>query len=434
MPADSSLDDPGTAARGGALRETLGSLTTRGRGFLAGGVAAAACGFALGERDLVRIGLLALLIPLVAAIWIARAGNRIGLLRTLGNNRIRVTHRTPVDIELTNIGQRTGLLLAEEQIPWALGTRPRFVIDPLRPGERRSVGYTVGADQRGLYKLGPLRIRIADPTGMAEIDRTFLRTAELVVIPATEPLPSVPLYGGWTGTGDNRPIPFAGGSAADVTVREYRQGDEVRRVHWPSSARTGKLMVRSEEQPWQSRCTLLIDNRAGAHRGHGPDSSLERAVTAAASVAAHLVAHGYQVRLVSAQSEHGEADWHDDTSWGVEPILEQLAVLPSTKAVHLHDDWFDDAAGSGMVVAVVGDLDDHDRALLGRIRQRGRSAYCLALDVDGWQGSGPAAAAGPATIGASTAGTLHWLRHHGWRTAVLPRGGSIAASWQELGR
>jgi len=423
-----SLDDPAAESRSGPLREAFGSLTTRGRGFLAGGLAAAVCGFALGERDLVRIGMLALLIPLVAAFWIAKAGNRLGLLRTLDNSRIQVTHRTPVHLELTNIGQRTGMLLAEEQIPWALGTRPRFVIEAMRGGERRAVEYTVGAEQRGLYKIGPLRVRVSDPTGMAEIDSTFLRTAELVVIPATEPIPSIPLYGGWTGTGDNRPIPFAGGSAADVTVREYRQGDEVRRVHWPSSARTGKLMVRSEEQPWQSRCTLLIDNRAGSHRGHGPDSSLERAITAAASIAAHLVAHGYQVRLVSAQSEHGEAEWHDDTAWGVEPILEQLAVLPSTKAVHLHDDWFDDAAGSGMVVAVVGSLDDHDRALLGRIRQRGRSAYCLAMDVDGWQGRNAD------VVGSRSAETAHWLRHHGWRTAVLPRGGSVAASWQEMGR
>lgn len=434
MSATTRLDDPATESGRGAAREALGVLTTRGRGFLAGGIAAAACGFALGERDLVRIGLLAMLIPLVAALWIVRSGNRVGLRRTLDNSRIQVAHRTPVHLELTNIGQRTGMLLAEEQVPWALGTRPRFVIDPMRPGEHRTVAYSVSADQRGLYRLGPLRLRIADPTGMAEIDRTFLRTAELVVIPATEQLPVIPLYGGWTGTGDNRPIPFAGGSAADVTVREYRQGDEVRRVHWPSSARTGKLMVRSEEQPWQSRCTLLVDNRAGAHRGHGPDSSLERAIAAAASIAAHLVAHGYQVRLVSAQSEHAEAEWHDDTAWGVQPILEQLAVLPSTKATHLHDDWFDDAAGTGMVVAVVGSLDDHDRALLGRIRQRGRSAYCLAMDVDGWQGRGAASTSPGTAPGSVSIDTTQWLQHHGWRAAVLPRGGSVAASWQELGR
>lgn len=394
---------------------------------MAGGVAAALCGLVLGERDLVRIGFLALLVPVIAAIWIARAGNRLGLVRTLGSSRIGVGHTAPVRLDLTNIGPRTGLLLAEEQIPWALGNRPRFLIDALRPGEMRTVDYPVGSDQRGRYKVGPLRIRIGDPTGMVEIDRVFTRSAELIVIPAVEPLPSINLRGGWTGTGDNRPRPFAGGSAADVTVREYRQGDEVRRVHWPSTARTGKLMVRSEEQPWQSRCTLLIDNRSGAHHGHGPDSSLERAVTAAASIASHLAAYGYQVRLVTAQGNSSENDWHDDAPLSAHPILDQLAVLPTTRSVHLHDDWFDDSVAAGMLVAVVGALDDHDRSLLARIRQRGSSAYAITMDVESWLGRG----AQPSPRGAETA---HWLHHHGWKAAVLPRGGTVAASWQELAR
>ena len=78
---------------------------------------------------------------------------------------------------------------------------------------------------------------------------------------APSPLPTIPLTGAWTGSGDNRPRAFATGSAEDVTVREYRRGDDLRRVHWRSSARTGELMVRREEQPWQSRATLFLDNR-----------------------------------------------------------------------------------------------------------------------------------------------------------------------------
>ena len=84
--------------------------------------------------------------------------------------------------------------------------------------------------------------------------------------PRVVPLPPISLGGSWSGTGENRPRSFASGNAAEVTVREYRRGDEVRRVHWRSSAHVGELMVRREEQPWQSRCSLLVDNRLRAHR------------------------------------------------------------------------------------------------------------------------------------------------------------------------
>ena len=106
-----------------------------------------------------------------------------------------------------------------------------------------------------------MSVRVSDPFGLVELGRSFRSTATLTVTPRTVPLPPIPLGGAWTGSGDNRPRAFAIGSAEDVTVREYRRGDDLRRVHWRSSARVGELMVRREEQPWQSRATLFVDNR-----------------------------------------------------------------------------------------------------------------------------------------------------------------------------
>ena len=229
-----------------AMREALHSFTLRGRSFIAAGLTAVLCGIVLGERDLVRIGALVVLLPLVAALWIARSGNRIGLSRTLGATQVEVGQRALIHLELTNVGPTTGVLLIEEQIPWALGSRPRFVIDAMRPGWSRKIDYPVQAEVRGKYEIGPLRVRIGDPFGLVELHRTFTKTASLVVIPATEPLPVIQLHGAWTGTGDNRPRPFSSGGAADVTVRDYRVGDDLRRVHWRSTARVGSLMVRRE--------------------------------------------------------------------------------------------------------------------------------------------------------------------------------------------
>ncbi|MGO4256311.1 DUF58 domain-containing protein [Marmoricola sp. RAF53] len=417
-----------------AFKEALGSFTNRGRGFVAGGVAASLCGIVLGERDLVRIGFVVLLLPVVAAFWVARSGNRLGLVRTLSSTQIEVGQSSTVHLEITNVGPTTGLLLVEEQLPWVLGSRPRFVVDAMRPRRVRRIDYQVRAEQRGRYEIGPLRLRVGDPTGMVELQRSFTRTAALVVIPAAEPLPAIPLHGAWTGSGDNRPRPFASGSAADVMVREYRRGDDLRRVHWRSTARTGELMVRREEQPWQSRCTLLIDNRERAHRGHGPDSSLERAVTVTASIAVHLASQGFQVRLVSALGDETEHGWHDDdVPLGARPVLERLAVLPATPTEHLHTGWIDESVTAGMLIAVVGALDDHDRALLARLHHRNNAASAIVLDVDSWLGRVARAANAAAPAGDRPA-LAPWLRQRGWKASSLARGESLPAAWQELGR
>jgi uncharacterized protein (DUF58 family) len=417
---------------GPAVREALHSFTLRGRSFIAAGVTAMVCGVVLGERDLVRIGALAALLPLVAAFWIARSGNRLGLARTLAATQVEVGQRAIVHLELTNVGPTTGVLLIEEQIPWALGARPRFVIDTMRPGWRRQIEYAVQADLRGKYDVGPLRVRVGDPFGLLELHRTFTKTATLVVIPSTEPLPRITLRGAWTGSGENRPRPFASGNAADVTVRDYRVGDDLRRVHWRSTARVGSLMVRREEQPWQSRCTLLVDNRAHVHRGQGPHSSVERAVTAAASIAVHLTAQGFQVRLVSALGEEIEQGWHDgDVRASARPLLERLAVLPTVEARRLYTGWVDESVTSGMCIAVLGELDDHDRDFLSGLHHRGGASYAVVLDVDSWAArmTQPAFSRKPGQLPAAA-----WLRQRGWKAAELARAGSLQATWQELGR
>jgi hypothetical protein len=415
-----------------ALREALHGFTLRGRGFVAAGLTAVLCGVVLGERDLVRIGVLVALLPLVAALWIARAGNRLGLARTLGASQVEAGQRASVHLELTNLGPTTGVLLVEEQIPWALGARPRFVIDAMRPGWSRHIDYQVQAEVRGQYDIGPLHVRVNDPFGLLELRRTFTRTASLVVIPTTEPLPSIPLQGAWTGSGDNRPRPFASGSAADVTVREYRMGDDLRRVHWRTTAKVGTLMVRREEQPWQSRCTLFVDNRARVHRGQGPQSSLERAVVAAASIAVHLTAQGYQVRLVSALGEEIEHGWHDGVvAASPRLLLERLAVLPTVPHHDLRTDWVDESVTAGMCVAVLGEVDDHDRDFLAGVHHRGSASYAVVLDVDSWAAR---LADGQFTSRPGRLPTAAWLRQHGWKAAELPRGGSLPAAWQELAR
>ena len=140
-------------------------------------------------------------------------------------------------------------------------------------------------------------------------------------------------------------------------MREYRRGDDLRRVHWRSSAHAGELMVRREEQPWQSRATLFLDNRKIAHAGSGAASSLEHAVVVAASIGVHLVQRGFNVRLVTAAGEETAPQWHEHGAHGsadTAPLLESLAVVTEVSHPHIDVKWLQDGGHSGLLIGVLG--------------------------------------------------------------------------------
>ena len=411
------------------MREALSALTTRGRAFLAAGGTAFLCALFLGHDELVRVGALLIVLPLATAWFLGRSRYRLGLVRSITPTQVAAGQQARVQLDLTNDGRMpTGLLLLEDQIPYVLGTRPRFVVDKMGPKWKRSVGYLVRSDVRGKFDVGPMKVRLSDPFGLIELERTFRTRSTLVVTPRVVPLPVVPLSGVWTGSGDNRPRAFASGSAEDVTVREYHRGDDLRRVHWRSSAHAGELMVRREEQPWQSRATLFVDNRKIAHRGSGAASSLEQAVSLAASIAVHLVQRGFTVRLVTASGPDQSSTWHEHGARAAEaaPLLEQLAVLTDTTHPHLDLRWLQEAGHSGLLIAVLGDVAEHDKPVLTRMRHSASGALAVTLDVPAWaRGSG---------VGAlGTAQGTAWLGAHGWRAVSAGPADPFAAVWQELG-
>ncbi len=399
-------------------------LTVQGRCFLAAGAAAIICGIQIGERDFVRIGLLAALVPLLAWLVLRRTEREVWVRRNLSDLQVEAGEAAQIEVRVGNAGRRTGLLLMEEELPRALGQRHRFVVEPMAPRGQSSLRYMIRTEQRGRYLLGPMHVRVADPLGMIDLDETLPSTAQILVTPRTEPLPRIALTGRWAGAGENRTRDLLGGGSPDVTIREYRLGDDLRRIHWPSSARVDQLMVRREEQQWQSRCTLLIDNRRLSHRGHGADSSMETAVSAAASIVRYLVALDFEVRLVSATGESSSHGWHQGARGATLPQqLERLALMGMTRHEQLTKAWVDESQQGGMLLAVLGHLGDADRTFLSGLAAAGASAYAVVLDVSTWDRN--VRAQPPATAA---------LRSGGWKATTLEHGGSLATSWAELGR
>lgn len=406
------------------MREALASLTVRGRAFLAAGVTAVVCAVVLGQTALARVGVLVLVLPLLAAYLLARNRYRLSLTREVAPTLVAAGQAAEVSLALSNTGPAPGgVLLLEDQVPYPLGSRPRFVLDGIGRGWKHRVLYQVRSEVRGRFEIGPLRVRVDDPFGLVRLDRTFAATNPLVVTPRVVPLPDIRLGGAHSGAGDNRPRAFATGSAEDVTVREYRHGDDLRRVHWRATARAGELMVRREEQPWQSRATLFLDNRRSVHRGNGAASSLETAVVVAASVAAHLTQRGFDVRLVTAAGEDPGAAWHfHRTDLDTRPLLETLAVVESIRSTNIDTGWLGEQGHGGLLVAVLGEVLEHDLPVLRRMQHHASPALAFTLDVGSW-------VTGRGTTG--SAATM--LSQHGWRTAALGPGDRIDSAWEDLG-
>jgi uncharacterized protein (DUF58 family) len=406
------------------MREALSGLTVRGRAFLAAGITAIVCAIVLDQSALTRVGILVVALPLLMAWVVGRNRYRLALVRTVTPQLVAAGQPARVTLALSNEGRGpNGVLLLEDHVPYVLGTRPRFVLEGIGQGWRQSVSYQVRSDVRGRFEIGPMSVRVSDPFGLVELGRTFRTTVPLIVTPRTVLLPQIPLGGAWTGSGDNRPRAFAIGSAEDVTVREYRRGDDLRRVHWRSSARFGELMVRREEQPWQSRATLFLDNRMQSHRGQGIASSLEAAVSAAASVAVHLTHRGFAVRLVTATGEDPSSAWHlraADLNTG--PLLEALAVIQPVQQARLDTGWLTEGSHGGLTVAVFGGVEPVDLPMLRRMQHQAGSALAIAVDVDAWVGS----------AAESTATTR--LGQQGWRAVSLGPRDRLDSVWQELGR
>src|ERR1700744_1836829 len=182
------------------MRGLLEALTLRGRSFVAAGAAAVICGLLIPEPDLVRIGALLLALPLLSAFGAGRARYRLSCVRTGSPARLPVGQAASLTIRLTNVSRlRTGLLLAEDTVPYALGSRPRFVFEGIGAGGSRAFTYQLSSETRGRYTGGPRRVRVADPFGLVSIPRAFTTASVLTVPPRIIPFAKPPVGGFWLG-------------------------------------------------------------------------------------------------------------------------------------------------------------------------------------------------------------------------------------------
>lgn len=418
------------------FRAGMRGLTTRGRSFLAAGLTAVGCSYLLDQDALLRVGVLLAALPLAAALLLANTRYRVASGRRLSPRRAVAGQEARVHLRVDNVSRvPTGLLLLEDKVPYVLGPRPRFVLDRVEPRGNREVSYRVRSDLRGRYPLGPLQLRLSDPFGMCELNRSFAASDVLTVVPQIQPLPYIRLSGEWTGQGDSHTRALALAGDDDVILREYRHGDDLRRVHWKSTARYGELMVRREEQPRKARATVLLDTREVGHRGSGPASSFEWAVSCAASVTAHLLERGYQTRLLTdtGHAVPGSGSGGGNTAADASGlILDALAVVDLSDGAGLsRAEEPLRAGGEGLLVAVLGDLDEEQTARLARLRNRTGGAVAFLLDTGTWAGLRLLA---PETGGEEFRDRVLRLREAGWTVLPVRARDSVPELWRAADR
>jgi uncharacterized protein (DUF58 family) len=334
------------------------SLTAAGRGVLALGLACYALGWLLGQGQMLVVGAVLLVALGVALAWVA-VPSRVEVDRRVAPVRVTVEQPAYGIVEVRNIGRyRTPRLIAEETIA---GETTRGAIPSLPPGGIDTGQYRLPTHRRGVYTVGPLRVLRSDPFRFVVRSGEYGRVERLYVHPRAHPIDP-----GATGRrrdleGPTRDTSPEGGVTFHA-IRPYQVCDDLRAIHWRSTAKTGSLMVRQYVDTSQSRTTILLDDRSRAHT----HDSFEVAVEVATSLVAASVERNYAVelRVLDASVIRG------DVALPGAAFLDALAALQPTASGDLSDAMNRLATGPGsdaLVVVTTPSVDAVDLRAVARL-------------------------------------------------------------------
>lgn len=250
--------------------------------------------------EAVAIGLVAL--PFLAGLFVRWGRTRIRIRRRLSDVRVAPGTRVTVRIDVENDAPvPSSFLLVEDRLPAALGRPARLVVSGIQARTSQAVSYTVLPQTRGRYRLGPLTVDVSDPFALTRQRLEFDERDDLLVTPEIEDLFATPDSAIGQSWGASRARQLFRTGEEYYTMRQYQEGDDLRRIHWPSVARTGALMIRQDESSRRASGLVFLDNRGQAiGQMHSP--AFERAVSVAATLGVMLAQRGFTLRLATAEN------------------------------------------------------------------------------------------------------------------------------------
>ena len=335
-------------------------MTPVGIGTALIGAALTALGWAARWPALVVLGVGMLVLTLGSLAHVLRRP-RIALDRAVEPPRVEKGTPAIAVVQATNLTRRTLAPLAIEQ---RLGdTSVRALLPRLRGGEQGLRAYRLPTSGRGIYEIGPVEVPKADPFGLCRTVQRMGAPQRIAVHPRVLDLHPLP-----TGVSRHLEGPTSDASPQGTTtfhrLREYVIGDDLRTVHWPSTARAGKLVVRHNvdtSQPYTVVLTDLTPERYSAE-------TFEEAIDVSASLVVSMAAGKapVQLRLTNGDRLGGAAE-RDPT-----PLVDYLTDVRPDPAGSLEaqlDRLRRDREGTALVV-VTGRLKLEELPKIASLRRR----------------------------------------------------------------
>ncbi|MCL1599329.1 MAG: DUF58 domain-containing protein [Actinomycetia bacterium] len=390
--------------------------TTRGWAAIGAAVALGVLWAGFGEDLLLALSVFLLTAVAGGSLYVRLAVPRLVLRRQISPIQLHDGDRALVDLSLES--RRKIFHVTVEDRVHGLGSAT-FVADRIADGDSTAGRYEVLCRPRGVYTVGPARVTIGDPLGFTESVSTFGAADRLVVYPWVEDLTGVPTGRGQDQTMNTSRASFWHSSGEDFfTLREYQHGDDIRKIHWPSSARRDTLMVKQLEMPWQSRAFIALDPRV---EPHASGESFEQAVRGAASVLHHLFRSGY-TPTIWAGFGNGTLVGSPDT---YNAAMEELATVRPVRSMDLRRvvaRLTRSGMAGGVFVMVTGTPDEADLATFQLLSQDFYRTVVLSVAEDDDDAVIRFAHAGALVVRTSATGTWDepWRNamEHGWSTAT----------------
>jgi len=414
-------------------------VTSRGIGLAVAGIAIGALGVGLANPPLLYVGVTAVAIVMVSALWMFLSIHTFLLRFPFARREV-----APLPLTVGAPGRVTVSIAPAHALDGRGGLHPgrrlsRSITEGLDIREQAAAELTGGAGtkatvartpdslalsypllptKRGRWPLGPAIVHSSDPFGLILAD-TCVGGAELIPVwPAIVDLTAT--AGALMGHADRVVIGARTPSPDDASLRDYREGDDLRRVHWKSSARRGEMLVRSDERAGRRPATVILDLPREA-------VPLEWTISTGASIALSVLASGHPVRLLGGAIEADRDDNSSSPAVARVNLLNQtLDLRPPASAASAEKDLVR-AGREAAVSAQSGDVTlgvfeplaaDALSALLG-IGDHGR-AWAI-VRADGDPGGREAADS-----------TVTTLRRAGWRAIAVGAGDDVSRMWTTL--
>ncbi|HEY3436892.1 MAG TPA: DUF58 domain-containing protein [Actinotalea sp.] len=405
-------------------------LTSRGLAMAALGGMTLVSGVLVGVGVLVQVG--ALLVVAVGAAVVsllveanAQERGRLRLVRHVTPHPVTVGERAVVQVDVTSTGgaHRLDRLQVAERAARELSGPTTLRARVHRTRGRLTLSYHIQPDHRGRWAVGPLEVQRSDIFGVARW-RGPLGPPVLVAVRPRITRLSIVNRAASTDV-DRVALGARTPSADDALLRDYQTGDDLRRVHWRSSARRGELVVRQDERSGRRPSSVLLDLPMESE-------SAEWSISAAASLAVALVAAGHHVRLLGGDVLGASTDHHrpDTDGRAVDALLDQTVDLTLPPNRGTRDAWLlaavDTLAAQGggaeLVFAVVGPLDADALDAMARV----------GADSHGWVMVRTGRLGHHEEPTPEERRTLEGLRRAGWAACAVTPGEDLTVCWDRL--